>query len=151
METPACLACTAPNLTLVRKGLLLCLYCGSSFSGLPLVCPSCGWINIDNLDRCPDCGEPLNVIAQVISRQDTAGGPIWLQRVQSQANELKQTEERASQDRLQKLQMIDRKREEAVAREKAQRSKDDRLFSIILGAGVILLILILAVLAYVLG
>jgi hypothetical protein len=71
--------------------------------------------------------------------------------MQSQANELKKTEERASQHRLQKLQEIDRKREDAVAKEKVQRSKDDRLFVIILGAGVILIILILAVLAIVLG
>jgi Flp pilus assembly protein TadB len=71
--------------------------------------------------------------------------------VQAQAEELKKSEERASQDRLQKLQEIDRKREDAVAKEKVQRSKDDRFFIIILGAGVILIILILAVLAIGLG
>jgi hypothetical protein len=151
VDTPACLACTAPGLELVRKGELKCQYCGSTFKGLPLVCPSCSWINTIEAERCPQCGEPLTVISQVISRQDASQGPQWLRRVQSQAEVIKQSEEIASQKRLQKLQEIDRKREEAVSAEKAQRTKDDRFFLMLIASGVLLVIIIITILAIALG
>ena len=151
MDTPACLACTAPGLELAAKGVLKCQYCGSSFRGLPLICPSCGWINTIEAESCPDCSEPLTVITQVISRQDTSQGPRWLARVQSQAEEMKKTEEIASQDRLQKLQEIDRQREDAIANEKARRSKDDRFFLILIASVVVIAIIIIAILAFALG
>jgi hypothetical protein len=151
VDTPACLACTAPGLELVAKGVLKCQYCASSFRGLPLICPSCGWINTIQAESCPDCGEPMTVITQVISRQDKSGGPRWLERVQSQAEEIKKSEEIASRDRLQKLQEIDRKREEAIAEEKVRRSKDDRFFLILIGSAVLIVIIIVAILAFAFG
>ncbi len=151
MDTPACLACTAPGLELVAKGVLKCQYCGSSFRGLPLVCPSCGWINTVEAESCPNCGEPMNVITQVISRQDRSRGPQFLARVRSQVEEIKKTEEIASQDRLQKLQEIDRKREDAIAVEKARRSQDDRFFLILIASGVLIVIIIITILAFALG
>ncbi|OGO19998.1 MAG: hypothetical protein A2Z14_16530 [Chloroflexi bacterium RBG_16_48_8] len=127
MDTPACPACTAPRLSIVQKGELKCSYCGSSFKGMPLVCPSCGWINNTEAEVCPDCGEPLSVIAQVIHRQDTVGGPHWLRKVQSQAGEIKLAEEHASQLRLQGLQEIDRRREIDIAEQKKRQSKENRI------------------------
>jgi hypothetical protein len=146
VETPACPNCTAPGLILVTKGELSCSYCGSSFKGIPLICPSCSWINAIEAESCPNCGEPLNVIAQVISRQDTMGGPQWLRRVQSQAGEIKSTEEQASQVRLQKLQEIDRKREEAIAEQKDQQSKEDRLlFTLVVVIGLVVIVSIILI------
>jgi len=151
VDTPACLACTAPGLELVKKGVLKCQYCGSSFRGLPLLCPSCGWINMMDAERCPDCGEPMNVVAQVISRQDTSGGPFWLKRARSKAEEIKTSEELASQDRLQKLQQIDRKRENSIAKGKVRRSQQDRFFLILIASGVLIIIIIIAILTLALG
>jgi type IV secretory pathway component VirB8 len=93
----------------------------------------------------------MNVVAQVISRQDISGGPLWLKRVQSQAEEIKKSEEIASQDRFQKLQEIDRKREAAFAEKKARRSRDDRFFLILIGVGVLLVIIIIAILTLAFG
>lgn len=146
METPACPNCTAPGLVLISKGELHCSYCGSSFKGIPLICPSCSWINTQEAERCPKCGEPLNVIAQVISRQDTMGGPQWLKRVQSQAGEIKSSEEQASQLRLQKLQEIDRKREETFAEQKNKQSKEDRLlYALVVAIGIVIIISIILI------
>ncbi len=126
MDTPACPACTAPGLTIVQKGELRCSYCKSTFTGIPLICPSCGWINTIEAENCPECGEPLTVVSQVFHRHDTTEGPQWRQRVQSQLGELISSEERASQLRFQELQELDKKREEAIAEQKAHRSKTDR-------------------------
>jgi hypothetical protein len=146
VNTPTCPACLAPNLTLVAKGELGCSYCGSSFRGIPLICPSCGWINTIEAERCPECAEPMTVIAQVISRQDQDGGPRWLRRVQSQAGEIKSAEERASQLRLQKLQEIDQKREEAIADQKEKQAKEDKLlYIIVLAIGLFIVLSIILI------
>jgi hypothetical protein len=74
------------------------------------------------------------------------GGPQWLRRVQSQAAEIKSSEEHASQLRLQKLQDIDRKREEEMALQKDQQSKEERLLYIIVGVfGIVILISIILI------
>jgi hypothetical protein len=146
VDTPACPACTAPRLIVVQKGELKCSYCGSSFRGVPLICPSCGWINTIEAEDCPVCGEPLTVVAQVIHRQDTSGGPQWMKRVQSQLGEMRSAEEQASQIRLKALQEIDHSREKALAEQKEQQSKADRtLFAsmTIIGILIILSLIIL--------
>jgi len=146
LDTPSCPACTAPQLSIVQKGVLKCSYCGSIFKGIPLVCPSCGWINATDAEICPDCGEPLSVIAQVIRRQDTSGSPRWLNRVQSQAEKIKSAGEQASQLRLQELQEIDRKREEAVAEQIERRSKSDRvIYTIALIFGIMIIIAVVLI------
>ena len=150
MDTPACPACTAPGMTVAQKGELKCSYCGSSFRGSPLICPSCGWINNIEAEDCPVCGEPLTVIAQVIRRQDTAGGPQWMKRVQSQLGEMRSAEDWASQIRLQALQEIDQTREKDFADQKAQQSRADRtlftlvaIISILIFLGIIMVWLVL--------
>jgi predicted amidophosphoribosyltransferase len=146
VDTPTCPACTAPGLTLVRKGELRCSYCGSSYRGIPHICPSCGWINVNEAEICPTCGEPLTVIAQVIHRSDTTGGPQWMKRVQSQLGEIRSAEEHASQLRLQALQEIDQKRENVLAEQSARQSKADRnlyltisIFALVMILGIILI------------
>jgi hypothetical protein len=141
VDTPACPACTAPGLTIVQKGELQCGYCGSSFRGIPLICPTCGWINSTEAEDCPECGEPLTIIAQVIRRGGTAGGPQWMERVQSQLGELRSAEDRASQIRLQAFHEIDQAREKTIAEQKAQQSKADRtLYTLASIIGVLIII-----------
>ena len=119
VDTPACPACTAPGLMMVQKGMLRCSYCGSSFNGIPLICPTCGWINNIEAEKCPNCGEPLSVIAQVIGRRDSREGLQWRTRVQSQLGEMRAEEEQASQLRMQALHEVDQKREASFAEQKA--------------------------------
>jgi CHASE3 domain sensor protein len=130
----------------VQKGELKCTYCGSTFTGIPLVCPSCGWINNIEAEDCPECGEPLTIIAQVIRRGGTAGGPQWMERVQSQLGELRSAEDRASQIRLQALKEIDQTREEAIADQKAAQSKADRtLYTVVVIIGTLIILGIIMV------
>lgn len=141
VDTPACPACTAPGLTIMQKGELKCGYCGSTFRGIPLICPSCSWINNIEAEDCPECGEPLTVFAQVIHRRDTAGEPQWRRRVQSQLGEMRSAEDRASQIRLQAFQEIDQSREKAVAEQKAQQSKADRtLYTLVAIIGIFVIL-----------
>jgi hypothetical protein len=141
VDTPACPACTAPRLTIVQKGELKCSYCGSSFRGIPLVCPSCGWINNIEAEDCPECGEPLSVFAQVIRRRDTTGEPQWKKRVQSQLEEMRSDEDRASQIRLQALKEIDQTREKAISDQKEAQAKADRtLYTLVAIIGILVIL-----------
>lgn len=142
--TPPCPACTAPDLKLVSKFKLECDYCGSTFTGKPVLCPACGWINTPGSNVCPDCGEPLDVISQVLSRKEVEGGPQWLQRVRSQAEAIKLEEEEASQRRYQALEEIDRRRKEAEFLENArQRERDKGIFFAVLVVFIIVIIVLL--------
>jgi ssDNA-binding Zn-finger/Zn-ribbon topoisomerase 1 len=146
VTTPACPACTAPGLIQVDKRELKCSYCGSSFNGIPLICPSCGWINNIEAEDCPNCGEPLSVIAQVIRRQDKDGGPQWMKRVQSQLGEMRSAEERASQLRLQTFHELDQQREDAIAEQKTRQAKSERtLFTL---TATILLVMIVIIIIF---
>ena len=143
--TSACPACTAPDLVQLSKFELQCSYCRSRFTGKPLLCPACGWINNNNEDVCPDCGEPLNIVAQVISRQDRSGTPQWLSRVQSQAGEIKSQEEAASQIRYEALEEIDRRRIEANRKDLEKQRERDK--GILIGVVIIFVVVALILLA----
>jgi len=145
--TPACLACTAPDLVQLSKFELQCSYCKSSFTGKPLLCPACGWINNNDEDICQDCGEPLNVVAQVISRQGQSGTPRWWSRVQSQAGEIKSQEEAASQKRYAALEEIDRRRMEANRKDlEKQRERDKGILIVVVVIFVVVALILLALL-----
>jgi hypothetical protein len=141
VDTPACPACTAPGLMLIQKGILRCRYCGSSFNGIPLICPTCGWINNIEAEKCPNCGEALSVIAQVIGRRDSREGLQWRTRVQSQLVEMRAAEEQASQLRMQALHDVDQKREARTAEQKALQSQTDRTLYLIVAISTILIAL----------
>ncbi|NIM92549.1 MAG: hypothetical protein GTO18_02380 [Anaerolineales bacterium] len=144
MTAPKCPSCGAPGLIQTQSGGLHCHYCHSSFKGKPYLCPSCGWINFKNEESCPKCGEPLTVVSQVMRRQDVSGTPSWLERSQSQASDLKDHEEKASQRRLSKLIEIDRRREDALAEEAARRAQRDRkLFTYVFLFGIIFITIII--------
>jgi hypothetical protein len=127
--TPACPACTAPDLEQVSKFELLCSYCDSSFSGKPFICPACGWINTEGAQICHDCGEPMDVISQVLSRKDHKGEPQWLSRARSQASGIKSEEAEASRKRFEALEEIDRRRKAAELSDfELRRERDKRIF-----------------------
>lgn len=132
--TPACPVCTAPDLVQISKFELQCSYCRSSFTGKPLLCPACGWINVNDDDICQDCGEPMNIVSQIIRRQDQSGTPRWLSRVQSQAGEIKSEEEKASRKRYKALEEIDLRRMEAQRKEMEKQQKRDKgiLFGVVI-------------------
>jgi predicted amidophosphoribosyltransferase len=147
MVTIPCPSCGAPGLTQESTDQLRCRYCGSTFQGKPYLCPNCGWINATEAENCLNCGEPLSIVSEVIYRQRKETTPSWIQRVRSQAEAIKTSEELASQHRFRQLEDIDRTRMEAESREKQRQAQRDRqLFAFVLiFALVIIMIIILAV------
>lgn len=132
MTLPPCPSCGAPGLTQITADQLHCRYCASTFQGKPYLCPTCGWINNIEAENCPKCGEPLSIISEVISRQKKESTPSWIQRVRSQAEAIKISEELSSQQRFKQLEEIDHVRKEAEWRERElQAQRDKRLFTFI--------------------
>lgn len=149
--TPSCPACTAPRLSITSKGALNCRHCGTTFSGKPLICASCGWINSIQAEVCPDCGEPISIVAQVIRRHDTQGKPHWLERVQSQADLIKRTEEQASKERMQRFEQIDQRRNAAVVKEEKLRQIRDKKVLIVIAATLLVAFTLLIAFVFILG
>lgn len=87
------------------------------------------------------------MIAQVLTRQRTTGPPMWLGRVRGRAGDLKEQGARASEQRLEHLQEIDRRRQLEDARELARQRATDRQIMLVLGValgilGVVVVVLI---------
>ena len=143
MTTPPCPSCTAMGLIRREDGSFECRYCGSTYPSDSILCPVCGWLNSGEDDRCTACGEALSVVAHVMQRQGTRA-PEWIHRMQGQAHEIKQREERASRHRMQEFLQIDEERERQAAQEEQKRIEDERHWLIIVGtAGMIFFLLLL--------
>ncbi len=126
-----------------EDGSFECRYCGSTYPRDSILCPACGWLNSAEDDRCAACEEPLSVVAHVMQRQ-AGTSPEWIQRMQGQAHEIKQREERASKRRLQEFLQVDEERERRAALEEQKRNQDERRWLIIVGiAGVVFILLLL--------
>lgn len=151
IETPSCPACTAPRLSITAKGALHCHHCGSTFRGKPLICSSCGWINSIQAEVCPDCDEPISIVAQVLRRHDSQGKPHWLERVQSQADQIKSKESQASKERMQQFEQIEQRRRDTVVREEALRQIRDKKVLFVVVASMLAAFIILIALAILQG
>jgi predicted amidophosphoribosyltransferase len=130
-----CPACGAPALTADIRGFLECPYCGGRLAGEPVSCLACGQVNLPRAEVCSQCGEPLTLTAQVMSRRGGQGSPPWLTRARIQAVGLQSTGEQASQVRMQSLIEVDRVREEALRKASAERATQDRQVMRILALG----------------
>lgn len=75
------------------------------------------------------------MIGRVLTRQGTAGPPAWLGRVRSRAGGLKEEGARASEQRMEQLLEIDRRRQADDARALARRRAADRQIVLALGLG----------------
>jgi len=119
----------------------------------PVRCPVCGWQNPRRSEVCSNCGEPLTMIARVLTRQGTVGPPFWLGRVRSRAGELKEQGARASELRMEQLLDIDRRRQQDDARALARQRATDRQIVLVVGLamGVLGLIVVTLVVLGALG
>ena len=146
MDALTCPACTAPSLVSDRGGGFHCDYCGVVWEVQPIRCPICGWQNPRRSEVCANCGEPLTMIGRVLTRQGTAGPPPWLGRVRSRAGELKEQGARASEQRMEQLLDIDRRRHLDDARALARQRATDRQVVLVVGVGVGVLALVVVTL-----
>jgi hypothetical protein len=148
LDDLTCPACTAPGLLALPEGSFRCAYCGTLLQVQSVTCPACGWENVQGAEDCRNCGEPLSVVARVLTRQGAVGPPFWLGRVRDRADELKRREAWASEQRMEQLREIDRRRMQDDARALARQRAADRQIVLVLGLalgvlGVIVVTLVL--------
>ena len=146
MNTLTCPACTAPGLLSEPGGGFQCDYCGTVLQAQAVRCPTCDWENAQAADVCVNCGEPLTVVARVLTRQGTVGPPFWLGRVRSRAGDLKEQAARASELRMEQLLDIDRRRHLDDARTLARQRATDRQIVLVVGVAMGMLGLIVVTL-----
>ena len=77
------------------------------------MCPACGRAHAVGAQTCTYCGEPLTSVARVLSAPSAPRQPRWLQQNRQRATEVRQSEERASEERFGSLLETDRRRLEA--------------------------------------
>jgi predicted amidophosphoribosyltransferase len=125
---------------LLPKGEWLCSYCRRTYPPDAPLCPACGWLHLLNAEACEHCGEPLSIPAQVLDR--ARARPRWLQRTRKQASQIRALEERASQERMERLRRLDQLRldQDQLARQAEEEQR--RLLTIVVGAGLFALILL---------
>ncbi|MEX2029494.1 MAG: zinc ribbon domain-containing protein [Anaerolineales bacterium] len=126
MTSISCPACSAPEFKSLGRGMYSCVYCGTSFRRLDLVCPACGREVHDSAEICPHCGEPLSVVGSVIARQVRPRAPRWLAVARASASAMKSEAEVGSRGRMDALWEIDRRRLAAQAVEADRRRVGDR-------------------------
>lgn len=138
-----CPACLAPNLEFDGDSTFECTYCGTTLVAGQINCPACGEQNSQAAELCGNCGEPLSIVASIIDRQGRLGPPLWVRRLRSQVADLKQREERASEERFAAFQLTDQRRMQAEATAHAQqRTRDSNI--IFYGLAGILVVVLLA-------
>ena len=113
-------------------GTIVCPNCGILQINQRKVCPACGHENISNAENCHVCEEPLTIVSQIMIMQSDHNQPFRLKQIRSQASAIKEREELASQRRMEALQEIDRRREQALAEaQEAQKTYQSRISTIV--------------------
>jgi len=109
-----CPACDSEDIAINEQGSLECLQCGHKWEISSTICPRCGSRNPGDAETCVRCGEALDVVDRLLSKHPSNSEPYFLREARSRAPDLKQREESASQQRLETLKEIDRRRLEAL-------------------------------------
>lgn len=149
MTLLSCPACGADDLVVDASGAPVCRKCGTQLPVRLSPCPICGHLNLPGSEQCVVCAEPLSIAARVVSRQAGVQSLPWLDRVRSQAGDLKATGERASQSRMAVFQRAEDRREVELRRMTSVQARKDRKLVVLAAATVGLLLLVLGTLALV--
>lgn len=89
------------------------------------------------------------MIARVLTRQGTTGPPFWLGRVRNRAGDLKEQEARASEQRIEQLWEVDRRRQKDDARVMARQRATDLQVVLVMAVALGILGLVVLVLVVV--
>ena len=140
-----CPACASEDITITEQGSLECLNCGHKWEIGSRICQRCGSSNPADAETCHKCGQAFDVVDRLLFKHPAGGEPSFLREARNRAPDLKQREAFASQQRLETLKELDRRRIETLREEQQlQRQKERQTLTMtfwIVGA----LILILAV------
>ena len=142
MPTYECPICSEEKLVKIGQSVYRCQHCKASIIDGKLVCSACEQHNPLEASKCANCREPLTIFSRVVSRHNPSTR-IWrLDQARETANELKASEARASEARMEDFIEIDRTRKTAE-REAAliQQEADRQLFRYVrIGLGIFLAI-----------
>jgi hypothetical protein len=129
MSADTCPICTEPQLVSIQPGIYECRFCKAQIVNGRLICPACKRANDIGLENCSICGEPLTIVAAVISRQAAGQGSQRLEQLKGQAREIKAQAEVHSQARMTDFQEVDHRRIESEREASVQqRLKDQIIF-----------------------
>ena len=144
MIPTSCPACASEEITITEQGSLECLHCGHKWEIGRRICQRCGGINPAEAETCYKCGESLDVVDRLLFKHPAGGEPSFLRVARNRAPDLKQQEASASQQRLETLKELDRRRIEALREaQQLQRQKERQTLNMtfwIIGAMILILI-----------
>jgi hypothetical protein len=166
-----CPNCGANGMEEVANGELHCPYCGSSFGQVTRICPQCGHYNESGARHCSECGTQLvrecpacgaenwalaeacvqcgrnlDLIEHMARRwQQTTEQRLFERR--TAIHNLREEEERASEQRMADLLEAERLRQEAMAlAQESQQRRDRQIYVLAAVAVAIFVLLIMALL-----
>lgn len=116
-----------------------------------MVCPSCSSANQYGVDACVQCGEPMSLFWQVLSRHANPSQSLRLEQIRSQADKIKTEAFAASQERYAQFEDIDRRRLQAEREDKLARAAQDRQLFLTVGIALGFFAIIIIVIAMVVG
>lgn len=116
-----------------------------------MICPACDTPNDYNADACSQCGEPMSLFWQVLSRHTNPTQSLRLEQIRSQADKIKTEAMAASQERYAQFEEIDRKRLQAERAAQQARAEQDRQLFLTVGIALGGLVIILIAVALFLG
>lgn len=148
MSGPECPICSKAVLQTVTPGVLRCNHCHAQIVQGQLQCRACQTLNPIGTENCANCGEPLSIISQVISRQGSQQKSQRLEQMRSRAGAIQEQARQSSETRMAEFMEIDRRRlqseHEALA---ARQEQDRRVFrSLAIGLGIFFFIIAVATL-----
>lgn len=148
MSAPQCPICNKAILRTVSPGILTCDYCHARIVRGQLRCRACQTLNPIGTESCSNCGEPLTIVSQVISRQGSPSKSQRLEQMRSRAGAIQEEARVSSDARMAEFMEVDRRRiegeHEALL---AQQEHDRRLFrNLAIGMGVFFLLIAAATL-----
>jgi hypothetical protein len=152
MADTHCPECDSTKINWHTPEIIECGEC--SYRGVehpPMLCPACNTANNSDVDACYNCGEPMSLFWQVLSRHSNPSQSLRLEQVRSQANKIKSEAFAASQERYSQFEDIDRRRLQAEREDQLARESQDRQLLITVGIALGIFAVILVVVAIGLG
>jgi Double zinc ribbon len=172
-----CPSCGASEMVHGKDQQLTCVYCGTSYGEVTRICPDCGYYNEPGVRHCAECGTAIIrdcpacgwdnwVLAEhcvqcgrnmdVIDKMARRWKQTTQQRLEERragVAELKEKEERASQQRMAEFLEAERRRQEALAEAREAQQRRDQQMYVLIGVAIVILtfFVILAIVLAVVG
>jgi serine/threonine protein kinase len=138
---PICPFCEVVN----EASAEVCANCGR---GLVRTCPACEALNWSGAERCVNCGQALDTLDHLMNRlqEGTVGR---LNRQMAESRSLKQEEQVAAQRRSAYFEALEERRQQELAEAKRKADRERQTMqAIAIGAVVVVLIVIAAIVAF---